>query len=106
MSLAGFIAVAVAGGLGMYFGIGGLLELLYYRRGKAGAAAWKIQPRRWPNRRARRNEILLGAGNTVAASLVSGWFAHHVASGGASAIYIDLAEHGVAFSIATTLLYF
>jgi lathosterol oxidase len=105
MSLAGFIAVAVAGGLGMYFGIGGLLELLYYRR-RDRAAEWKIQPRRWPTARARRNEILLGTGNTIVASIASGWFAHHVATGGETTIYFDLATHGLAFSIATTLIYF
>ncbi len=105
MSLAGFIAVAIAGGLGMYFGIGGLLELRYYRH-RDRAAAWKLQPRRWPGPRARRNEILLGAGNTIAASIASGWFAHHVASGGDTTIYFDLSAHGLGFSIATTLVYF
>jgi lathosterol oxidase len=105
MSLAGYIAAAVAGGLGMYFGIAGLLEWRYYRR-RADAAAWKLQPRRWPARRARRNEILLGAANLTCGSIASGWFAHHVASGGDTAIYFELAEHGLLFTIATTLIYF
>ncbi|HVK73523.1 MAG TPA: sterol desaturase family protein [Kofleriaceae bacterium] len=105
MSLVGFMVVAIAGGLGMYVGIGGALELLYYRR-RDRAAAWKIQPRRWPTPRARRNEILLGAANMILASLASGWFAHHVASGGASSIYFDLETHGLAFTLATTLIYF
>jgi lathosterol oxidase len=105
MSAPAFVALALAGGLGMYFGFGGAFELLYYRR-RDRAAAWKIQPRRWPSARARRNEILLGAANTAAASVVSGLFAHHVASGGASSIYFHLSDHGVAFTLATTLLYF
>jgi lathosterol oxidase len=105
MSVWGFVAVAIAGGLGMYFGIGGLFELAYYRRG-AQAAAWKLQPRRWPTPRARRREIALGAANMTLGSIASGLFAYHVASGGASSIYTSLEQHGLAFSIATTIAYF
>src|SRR5688500_3971156 len=105
MPLVGYLAAAVAGGLGMYFGIAGLLEWRYYRR-RADAASWKLQPRRWPGRRARQTAILLGAATLPLGSLASGWFAHHVATGGASAIYFDLDEHGVVFSLATALLYF
>ena len=105
MSLAGYIAVAVAGGLGMYLGIAGLLEWRYYRR-RGDAATWKLQPTRWPSRRHRRDELLLGVANMTLASIGSGWFAHHVATGGASSIHLDLSEHGVAFFAATTILYF
>jgi len=106
MTMGGFVAFAIAGGLGMYFAIGGVLELLYYRRRRATAEAWKIQPRRWSSPRARRNEILLGTGNLIVASTLSGLFAYHVASGGETAIYFDLSEHGLVFSIATTIAYF
>src|SRR5690349_14291934 len=105
MSAVGFIAVALAGGLGMFFGFGLFFEWRYYRR-RASAASWKIQPRRWPSPRARRNEILLGAANTTAASVASGLFAHHVASGGSTSIYFSLATHGLLFSLATTVVYF
>jgi lathosterol oxidase len=103
MSLAGYVAVAVAGGLGMYAVIGGLFELLYYRR-RGDAAQWKLQPGRWPNPRARRREIVLGAANLTMASIVSGIFAHHVASGGDTGVYWR--GHGILFSIATALFYF
>jgi lathosterol oxidase len=104
MTLAGYVAVALAGGLGMYFGIGGLLEWRYYRR-RADAARWKLQPTRWPSPRARRSEIALGAANMTLASIGSGVLAHHIATGGASSVYWD-DRHGVAFSIATALVYF
>jgi Delta7-sterol 5-desaturase len=100
-----FVALAVLGGLGMYFGIGGLLEWRYYRH-RERSDQWKCQPQRWPSRRARRNEILLGAANLTAGSVASGLFAAYVAGGGATSIYFDLDRHGLAFSIATTLLYF
>jgi Delta7-sterol 5-desaturase len=106
MSVWGFIAMAIGGGLGMLFGVGGLFEWLYYRRRRADAAAWKTQPRRWPSAKARRNEILLGTANTLAASIASGLLAHYIASGGRTTVYFDLETHGLAFSIATTLLYF
>jgi sterol desaturase/sphingolipid hydroxylase (fatty acid hydroxylase superfamily) len=106
MTVGVFVAMAVAGGLGMYFAIGGLLELAYYRR-RADAARWKCQPRRWPNAKARRAEILLGTANLTAASIGSGLLAHHIASpGNTTAVYMGLGGHGVAFSIATTFLYF
>jgi lathosterol oxidase len=105
MSVWGFVAVAIAGGLGMYFGVGGLFELRYYRK-RAAAETWKLQPKRWPTARARKKEIALGAANMTLGSIASGWFAHHVAAGGASSIYTSLDDHGLAFSIATTLAYF
>ncbi len=105
MSVAGYVAFAIAGGLGMYLALGGLFELLYYRRRRGDAASWKTQPQRWPNPRARRHELLLGSANMIVASTASGLFAHHVASGGASSIYFDLSEHGLAFSIASAILY-
>jgi Delta7-sterol 5-desaturase len=103
MSAGGYVAAAIAGGLGMYFAIGCLFELIYYRR-RADAERWKCQPRRWPTRR--KQEILLGAANLTVASTASGLFAHYLANGGESSIYFDLATHGVAFSIATALFYF
>jgi lathosterol oxidase len=104
MSTLGFVVAAVAGGLGMYFGIGGLFELLFYRR-RADAVSWKSQPGRWPPKKARRAEIALGAANLTAASIASGLFAHHVATGGHTSIYWG-ARHGLGFSIATAVLYF
>jgi lathosterol oxidase len=105
MTAAGYVACAVAGGLGMYFAIGGLLELLYYRR-RDDAAQWKLQPRRWPGPRARRREIALGVFNLTLGSIASGLLAHHVVTGGGTAIYLDLEHHGLAFTIASVLLYF
>ncbi len=106
MTLLGFMAVSVGGGLGMYFGIGGFYEWLYYRRRRDRAAEWKCQPKRWATPAVRRREILLGSGNLLVASLVSGVLAHDIATANHTAVYLDLSHHGVAFSLATTLLYF
>src|SRR5688500_17381624 len=95
--MVGYVALSVAGGLGMYLAIGGLFELLYYRR-RDRAADLKLQPRRCPGPKARRNEILLGCANMTLASTASGLFAHHVANGGDTSIYFDVGEHGLAFA--------
>lgn len=105
MSLMAFIACAVAGGLGMYFGVGGLLQLRYYRH-RSRSMEWKLQPARWPSPAARRREIALGTANLTVGSIASGWFAHYVATGGQSSIYFDLDRHGLAFSIASAVIYF
>jgi lathosterol oxidase len=101
-----FVGAAVAGGLGMYYGIGGAFELLYYRRRKDRAEEWKCQPRRWLTPKMNRQQLLLGTFNMTAASIASGLFCHHVASGGATSIYFDWHERGLAFALATTLVYF
>src|SRR5688500_2293672 len=106
MSAAEYVACALAGAFGLYLGIGGLFELVYYRRRRDRAAEWKCQPRRFADRKARRAELLLGSANLAAASIGSGLFAWWVAGGGGTAIYFDLADHGLAFTIATALVYF
>src|SRR5579884_1786148 len=99
------LAMSLAGGLGIYFGLGGFFELAYYRR-RAQAAEWKCQPGRWPTPAVRRREILLGTANMTAASTASGLFVYHVTTGGRSGLYFDRATHGVAFGAAATLAYF
>jgi lathosterol oxidase len=107
MAVGAYLACALAGGgFGLYLGIGGLFEWLYYRRRRADAAAWKCQPGRWSDRRARRAELLLGSANLAAASIGSGLFAWWVARGGGTAIYFDLAGRGLPFTVATALGYF
>src|SRR5215471_8996325 len=99
-SLAMSIGFALTGGLGMYFVIGGIFELAYYRRRNA-AAEWKCQPRRWPSPKARRDEILLGSGNMAAASTASGVFVYYVKHGGYTTLYYSLDTHGLLFTIAS-----
>ncbi len=98
------IGFAQLGGLGMYFGIGGIFELAYYRRREA-AAEWKCQPKRWPSPKARREEILLGTANMVAASTASGAFVYHVMHGGRTGLYFSLDTHGLLFTALGGLLY-
>ncbi len=102
--LLGTVGLAVLGGLGMYFLIGAIFELAYYRR-REQAAEWKCQPGRWPTPRARRHELWLGTANLTAASVASGLFVHHVTHGGYTTMYVSLAEHGLAYSIASGVGY-
>src|SRR6266581_3621069 len=75
------VGLALLGGLGMYFVVGGVFELAYYRRREA-ASEWKCQPRRWPSPKARKDEIVLGSANMAAASTASGLFVYYVSHGG------------------------
>jgi lathosterol oxidase len=101
-----YIAMAIAGGLGMYYGIGGVLHLVYYRARRERAGEWKCQPRRWLSPAMQRQQLLLGTANMTAASVASGFFAHHVASGGRTGIYFGFAERGVLYGVGATVFYF
>jgi lathosterol oxidase len=98
--------MALGGGLGMSFGIGGALELLYYRRRRHEPERWKLQPRRWPPASARRSELLLGTLNMTAGSIVSGLIVYHIARGGYTTVYFGLEPGGLPAALALTALYF
>jgi lathosterol oxidase len=106
MTRLGYVGVSIVVGLAMYWGISGFFELVYYRRRRERAAEWKVQPQRWLSPKMARQQLLLGTGNVVLASLLSGIFAGHLAAGGASAVYFDLREHGVLASVLATIAYF
>ncbi len=106
MSLGAYVAMAVAGGLGMYFGIGAYFEAVYYRRRRHEPEAWKCQPRRFAPARMRQHEFVLGTVNMIAGSLVSGWFAWRVAEGKLSAISFDTSLAAIPGAVALTLAYF
>jgi lathosterol oxidase len=105
VTLAGFEAMALSGGLGIYFGLGGYFEWAYYRRRRADVAAWKIQPRRFTAVRRRRAEIAVSVVNLVAASLVSGFLAWRIAGDNPTQVYLGDA-HGIAFGVFATAAYF
>jgi Delta7-sterol 5-desaturase len=106
VTLLGFVGLAVAGALGMYYGVGGWFEWRYYVRRRETAHEWKIQPRRGASARVRRRDLALGTGNLVVASVASGALAHAVATTNPTAVYMSGETHGVAFSVATALAYF
>ena len=106
MTLAGFEAVAVMGGLGVYFALGAWFEWVYYLRLRGTPEAWKIQPHRFTAPRRRRAEIALGAFNLVMASLLSGFLAYRITHDNPTQVYLGAEQHGIAFGLATTAAYF
>src|SRR5215831_17881533 len=105
MSPLGFVALAIVVGLGMYAGVGGLFEWRYYRRRRDRAAEWKLQPHRFAPPRVRRRDVLLGGGNLLVGSILSGLLASAVA-GADNPTAIYFAGHGLGFALATTAGYF
>lgn len=101
-----FVGAAIAGGLGMYFGIAGAFHLLYYRGRRERAVEWKCQPKRWLSPKQSRQQLVLGTGNMLAASIASGFFSAYLAFGGRSAVYFDWHEHGLLYAALGTVLYF
>ncbi len=101
-----YVGAAIAGGLGMYWGIGGAFELIYYRLRRDRPETWKCQPRRWLSPRMQRQQILIGTANMTAGSIASGLFCAHVAHGGLTSIYLDLGAHGLPYAAVATLVYF
>ena len=106
VSLAGFEALALLGGLGIYFGLGGIFEWMYYRRRATDPASWKIQPGRFTAPPRRRAEIAKSVLNLTAASLASGYLAYRVPNDNPTQIYVSDVRYGWLYGIAATLAYF
>lgn len=100
-----YIAVSVAGGLGMYWGIGGFFEYFWYVRRRNEPETWKCQPKRFALPKMRKHEFILGSANLTVASIASGVLVYYLVTGGQSSIYFNLSEHSLAFTIGTTLAY-
>jgi lathosterol oxidase len=101
-----FVGMAVGGGLGMYYGIGGAFALAYRLLGRDRAEQWKCQPRRYLSPELSRQQLLMGTFNMTAASVASGLLCDAVVNGGRTAIYLDWHERGLAYGLLATLVYF
>jgi lathosterol oxidase len=101
-----FVGGSVAIGLMMYFGLCGTLYYAKYMRDRGRAADWKCQPERWLSAEMNRHAIRLGTMNMVMGSVLSGVTASYVWSGGKSALYFDLHDHGIVFTLASIAFVF
>lgn len=88
-----------------YFALGLLFELSWYRR-RGDVERWKCQPDRWPDWKTRRKEILLASFALLEASLLTVVMMVYVATGGKTALYLDLKQHGLLFTVVSGLGYF
>ena len=100
------MGLALVGGLGMYFGIGGLITLVFYRRRRHAPETWKSQPDRFLTPRLLRDQLLLGTSNMAVASLITGYLAARMLEHNFTAIVFDLDVLGLPLAIATTVAYF
>jgi lathosterol oxidase len=101
-----FVAGSVLFSLAVYFGIGGFLQVRYYRARRAEPQAWKCQPNRWLQPALARHAILLGTFNMAAGAAVSGGLAYLIRVHGVSRLYTGFDRHGVGYTLATTVLFY
>ena len=101
-----FVGGSVGIGLTFYFGLCGVLYYAKYVKDRARAAQWKCQPDRWLSPELNRHAIRLGAANMAMGSILSGSLAFYVFSGGKSALYFDLHEHGIFFTLVSIAFVF
>ncbi len=106
MTLLGYVGMALAGGLGIHFGVAGWFEWFYYRRRRDRAAEWKIQPKRWSPERVRKRDLWLGTANLLGASTLSGCLAYLIATRNPTRIYFADAGHSILLGVALTVIYF
>jgi Delta7-sterol 5-desaturase len=99
MCVGGALAVSVA----TFWGIGGAVHWRFYRRRRAQAAEWKLQPARWLSPALSRHAFWLGSGNILFGSLVGGSFVFHLARGGWSRVYFDAGRFGWAWLVLSPL---
>lgn len=100
---AGLVTLCALSGLAIYFAIGGWLYWRYYVRSPELASEWKCQPRRWLSAKQHRWAIRVAATNMAIGGLLSGTFAYWVLNGGHTALYFDLSEHGLVYTLVSTV---
>lgn len=97
------VTVSTLGGLVIYFGFGTWLYRRYYVQRRDQAAEWKLQSR-WVPDGLHRWGITVAAANMTLGGVLSGTFAYFVITEGFSALYFDLDEHGLAYTLLSTIV--
>jgi lathosterol oxidase len=81
-----------------YWGLGGLVHHWFYRRRRAHAADWKLQPGRWLSPAQTRHALVLGSANIVAGAVVNATFVWYLLRGGWSMLSFDWHRHSLAWT--------
>ena len=103
---AALVGIAALGGLVIYFGYGGWLYHRYYVKRRGEAEQWKIQAKRWASPKLFRWSVAIAACNMMIGGLLSGTFFYFVITHDFSALYFDVDEYGIVWTIASVPLMF
>ena len=101
-----YVGVSTLGGLAVLWLVGGYYHLRYYVRRGDDPQSWKCQPERQLRPGQQRQAMWLSSFNLTLAGLITGSLAFAVQRGLPVPIYLDIAERGYAYTIASALLYF
>jgi Delta7-sterol 5-desaturase len=89
------VAISIVAGVVTFWGAGGLVHFWFYRRRRALARAWKLQPDRWLTSAQSRQAFWLGNLNLTLGSIAGGTLTWYVGRGGASMLYFDAPRFGL-----------
>ncbi len=84
------IGISWVVGVGIYLGCAYWFDVVYFRGRSNDRSAWKCQPKRDPDKRIARRDIVLGLSNLTMASFLSSLLAYHIQTGGYCSLRFEL----------------
>jgi Delta7-sterol 5-desaturase len=100
------VTQSILGGLVLLWGVGGYYHIRYYVLRRHEPETWKIQSKRWLRPEQNRQAMRISTMNLMLGGLISGTFIHALQHGLRTPIYYDVADHGWAWTIFSSVLLF
>lgn len=100
------VVPSIFGGLAILWIVGGYYHLRYYVLRRHEPEAWKCQPKRFLRKEQQQKAVILSTLNLTIGGLLSGTFIYGMGKGLRTGIYFDVAERGVPYALASTLILF
>ncbi|MEJ7730297.1 MAG: sterol desaturase family protein [Polyangiaceae bacterium] len=97
---------SVLGGLVVFWAVAGYYHLRYYVLRRHEPERWKCQPKRFLRPEQQRQAIALSTLNLTLGGLVSGTLIYGLGHGLEAPLYFEVARHGWAYTLASTVLLF
>lgn len=103
---AGLVVASILGGQFILFSVGGYYHIRYYVLRRHEPETWKCQPKRFLRRDQQLQALRLSVMNLTIGGILSGSLIYAIAHGFQTPIYFDVAEHGWAWTLFSSVLLF